>query len=255
MPARTPRSPRRTKKKATRRGGEPAISDAAVKAATGKTWAQWLTALDRWRAPGTPGSTGNSARARVSGAVAGARSHAEIARHLAARYGLSPWWSQAVTVRYEQERGLRQHGQRSTGDFRVTVQRTVDAPLARAWAAWTDAAIISRWFTTRHTVDLRVGGEYRNADGDRGVILLIEPRKRLRFTWDNPDHCPGTLVEVTFSSRADARTTVRLEHLKIADRKGFDDMKTGWSWAMDSLTAFLETGTPIRHADWLAARG
>lgn len=31
-------------------------------------------------------------------------------------------------------------------------------------------------------------------------------------------------------------------------------MKDGWSWAMDSLRAWLETGAPIRHEDWLAAR-
>jgi hypothetical protein len=31
-------------------------------------------------------------------------------------------------------------------------------------------------------------------------------------------------------------------------------MREGWTWAMDSLRSYLETGAPIPHEDWLKAR-
>ena len=63
------------------------ISDDAVKAKTGKTWAQWFTILDRLDV-------------KTNG-------HRHAAMSLYDTYKLNPWWSQAVTIRYEWERGLR----------------------------------------------------------------------------------------------------------------------------------------------------
>ena len=63
------------------------IGDEAVKEKTGKTWEQWFKALDGFNV-------------KENG-------HKLAAKHLADKYKLSPWWSQAVTIRYEWERGLR----------------------------------------------------------------------------------------------------------------------------------------------------
>ena len=63
------------------------IRDEVVKAKTGKVWEEWFTILDTW-----------GAKEKV---------HTQNAKHLREHYGLSPWWAQAVTIRYEWERGLR----------------------------------------------------------------------------------------------------------------------------------------------------
>ena len=63
------------------------VSDAAVRAATRRTWAEWFTELDA--------------------AGAATMRHPAIVAVLAAREELSPWWQQTVAVRYEQARGLR----------------------------------------------------------------------------------------------------------------------------------------------------
>jgi hypothetical protein len=63
------------------------ISDESVKSKTGKGWAEWLVILDAW---GT----------RDKG-------HTTTAKHLREAHGVDPWWAQAVTIRYEWERGLR----------------------------------------------------------------------------------------------------------------------------------------------------
>jgi uncharacterized protein YndB with AHSA1/START domain len=212
---------------------ERSISEAAVTKATGHGWAHWLGLLDRWGAA--------------------AKGHPATARHLREVQGLSPWWAQMVTVRYEQERGLRVRHERP-GGFTVSVTRTIAVPVAEAWAAFTTAKGWNRWFTTKARLTLREGGRYRNADGDTGAFRAIVAGKRLCFTWENAAHCPGTLVDVRFAAKGRGRSTVALEHQRLASAADAATMKEGWSWAMDSLRAWLETGAPIRHEDWLAAR-
>ena len=63
------------------------ISDERVRERTGRTTAEWNRILDEWGA-------------REKG-------HTLAAKHLLQEYGLSPWWAQAVTIRWEYVRGLR----------------------------------------------------------------------------------------------------------------------------------------------------
>jgi len=71
------------------------VSSATVADRTGKSWAQWLKALD----------------------AAGAKKldHKGIVKIVAGRFGIGPWWQQMVTVGYEQARGLRQVNQKVDG--------------------------------------------------------------------------------------------------------------------------------------------
>jgi len=85
------------------------ISDESVRARTGKSWAQWFRILDRWRAP--------------------EKGHTASARHLRDRYGLGPWWAQAVSIRYEWERGLRKEGRRTACRFHYLPASSGTLPL------------------------------------------------------------------------------------------------------------------------------
>src|SRR5215469_1117257 len=75
MPAKKPKETKRS-------------SDEAVKAKTGKVWAEWFKILDKAGAKKMP--------------------HKEIALYLYEKQKLPAWWCQMVAVGYEQERGLRQ---------------------------------------------------------------------------------------------------------------------------------------------------
>ncbi|MDQ5977623.1 MAG: hypothetical protein QG602_595, partial [Verrucomicrobiota bacterium] len=57
------------------------ISSAAVKKATGRTWAEWFAVLDKAGAAKLP--------------------HKEIALRLQRTHRLADWWGQMVTVGYE----------------------------------------------------------------------------------------------------------------------------------------------------------
>ena len=67
--------------------GPRGISDQSVRDKTGKGWDEWLSVLDRYGA-------------REKG-------HTQTAKDLQENWGVSPWWAQCITVRYEWERGLR----------------------------------------------------------------------------------------------------------------------------------------------------
>jgi uncharacterized protein YndB with AHSA1/START domain len=210
--------------------GERSISDGAVRKATGKGWGEWLGILDRWGAK--------------------KKGHLATAKYLAQRHGLGPWWSQSVTVRYEKERGLRTIHQRASGAYEVTVSRVIGAPARRVFDCFVRPSHLSRWFTRGAAVDARVGGQYRNRDGDRGVFLALRPPKLLRFTWENPKHAPGTVVEVAISTRSPRKVSAALTHRKLRSRRDVAKMKEAWSWAMDSLRSYIETGDPIGVAEW-----
>src|SRR5262245_22230905 len=102
-----------------------AMSDAAVKAKTGKDWAGWFGALDR--------------------AGAAKLEHREIARLLHDRHGVPGWWSQCVTVECELARGLRARHQTVSG-FQISVSKTVAMSLGQLYAWTANAAKRRSWF-------------------------------------------------------------------------------------------------------------
>lgn len=111
-------------KKSGRADKSDRIGDAAVKARTGKNWAQWFAVLD----------------------AAGARkmSHSQIATYLYEKQGCAGWWNQMVAVGYERERGLREKYQKPSG-YAISVSKTVAVPLGRLYASWQDGKARGRW--------------------------------------------------------------------------------------------------------------
>jgi hypothetical protein len=101
------------------------IGDEAVKAKTGKAWAEWFRILD----------------------TAGAKSmkHAEIATHLHTKLKVPNWWCQMVAVEYEKERGLRKTNQRGENNFNAGVSRVVQIPIAKLYKVWADDQIRRCW--------------------------------------------------------------------------------------------------------------
>lgn len=104
---------------------KPAMSDAAVKLKTGKTWAQWFAVLDK--------------------AGAGNQTHRAIARLISEKFDVGPWWCQMVTVEYERGRGMREKHETATG-YSVSVSKTIDCGLSSLYKAAADARARKKWF-------------------------------------------------------------------------------------------------------------
>ena len=174
------------------------VGTEAVLKATGRAWEDWIKVLDR--------------------AGAKAMAHKEIALMLSRKFSVPDWWSQMVTVGYEQARGMRKVNQKADG-FSATASRTVAIPIDKLFAAWSEPRSRSRWLPDA-PLEVR-----RSTDG-----------KSMRMTWT----AGGSSVVVGFYSKGAGRSVVQLEHGKLADAKAATTQKAYWGSALDRLKALLE---------------
>jgi hypothetical protein len=159
-----------TKKKSARPAA-PAVDLAAlagmkedsILAKTGRTWQQWVRALDADGAAAMP--------------------HGDIAKIVHKKYEVGDWWAQSVTVGYERIKGLRERGQRRNGTYEANKSRTFNVPVKALFDAWADGAARQRWLdavkpavrTARSPVSMRL----QWPDGTLVVVGFIDkgPRK------------------------------------------------------------------------------
>jgi uncharacterized protein YndB with AHSA1/START domain len=102
-------------------------------------------------------------------------------------------------------------------DLTMTLTRTFAAPLTKVWEAWTDPAILPRWFgpdgitCETHEIDLRPGGVWRfdmvgwgQVFANRHRYTAMEPMTRIAFLMDDgSDAAPPVSVEVTLKAESD----------------------------------------------------
>lgn len=125
----------------------PEIGDAAVRAKTGKSWAQWFAALEK----------------------AGARrmSHKEIVALITAKHRVGPWWQQMITVAYERHAGKRKLHEKPEG-FEISRSRTLSSTVGEVFEAWGNARRRAVWLT-----------------GEKPTIRKATENKSLRITWSD----------------------------------------------------------------------
>ncbi len=176
------------------------ISNEAVRSKTGRGWNEWIAALDQAGAAQWP--------------------HKQIARFVHEQFGCPGWWSQMVTVGYEQAKGLRAPHQSSRG-FSANVSKTVAAPVKRLYTAWADTKYRSLWL---------VGAK-------KMVIRKATPNKSMRITWTDGT----TSVEVGFYAKGADKSQVAVQHSKLKSEADVILMKKCWKGALDKLAQRLES--------------
>ncbi len=128
------------------------MSDASVSKRTGRTWAQWVRALDTAKASEKP--------------------HREIAEYVSS-LGTPDWWSQMVTVGYERIRGLRDRGQRRGGGYEATKSRTFNVPVEKLFNAFANARIRRGWLPLKVTVRRATGHKWMRMTWDDGTPVQL----------------------------------------------------------------------------------
>jgi hypothetical protein len=176
----------------------PRVSDEAVRGATGRGREEWFGLLDAWAGAG--------------------RGHGEIAAWLGEQ-GVDGWWSQTVTVDYEQARGLRPPGGGRDGLFAVSVSRTVAAPVECLFASFMDAELRERWLP---------GGGLRER--------ASQPGRTARFDWEDG----ATRIQVDFAEKGGNRSQVALTHERLPDAGAAKEARAHWRERLDTLRAMLE---------------
>jgi uncharacterized protein YndB with AHSA1/START domain len=132
----------------------------------------------------------------------------------------------------------------------LLISKIIGVNVRRVFEAYTLESELSTWFSTNAKIDLKVGGKYSNGDRDEGKYLEIFPQKKLVFTWENRDHCPGTIVEIDFEEIEENKTLVTIQHKDLKSKEDIEHMKEGWEWSLDNLKSYLEIGKIISFEDW-----
>ena len=146
------------------------------------------------------------------------RPHKEIARWLREEQGIEGWSAQSVTVSYERARGLRAVGERPEG-FSITASKTVAVPVDRLFEAFVDESLRESWLP----------------DGRLRARTTTKP-KTARFDWGGGE----TRVVVGFIAKGEAKSTVALEHERLADAAEAERMKAYWRDRVAALKEMLE---------------
>lgn len=166
------------------------MSDESIRTNTGKTWAQWVRALDAIDAAKLP--------------------HRDIAEHVRSTYAVPSWWTQSVTVGYERIRGLREIGQRRSGSYEASKSKTLAVPASAAFAAFVTARIRKKWLPG---VDLKI----RKATAPKSV----------RITWPDEtfvevgitakgEKCSVAIAHTKLASKSDANARKAYWAAKLA---------------------------------------
>jgi uncharacterized protein YndB with AHSA1/START domain len=136
----------------------------------------------------------------------------------------------------------------------LVVRRRINATREELFAAWTQPALLVRWWGPQGVacpaaeIDLRVGGSYRIAnqfpDGRvlwiSGIFEVIEPPDRLTYTWKLESQTgPAERVTVCFEAHG-AATEVVVTHERIPDDAARTSHERGWNGCLDSLLEYAE---------------
>jgi hypothetical protein len=122
------------------------MKDDAISAKTGRTWQQWVRALDADGAAAMP--------------------HRDIAAMVHKKHHVGDWWAQSVTVGYERIKGLRERGQRRNGTYEASKSRTFNVAVNTLFDAWADDTARRRWL-----------------DGVEPVVRTARASKSMRLQW------------------------------------------------------------------------
>lgn len=169
------------------------MSDQALIEGTGANWETWLSLLDE--------------------RGAAALDHAAIARMLVREFEIDGWWAQSITIGYEQERGLREPGQRADGTYSATASKTVGAPITTAFEHVADPDAQAAWV-----------GEVELSQRS------ASPPKSVRF-----DVSDGTRVYANFTAKGAEKTAVQVEIAQLASAEDTAAAKAAWKTRLDRL--------------------
>ncbi|MBX3579050.1 MAG: SRPBCC family protein [Rhizobiaceae bacterium] len=146
----------------------------------------------------------------------------------------------------------------------LVLTRVIDAPREKVFRAWTDPAVLPKWFAPKPwtissaRIDVRPGGAssitMRDPDGNdypnEGIYLEVVPNEKLVFTdaytagW-KPSEKPFFTAIVTFEDAGGGKTkyTAIARHWRAEDKEAHEKMgfHEGWGQCATQLEEVAKT--------------
>jgi len=177
-------------------------SDERIVERTGRGWEEWFDLLDSWGAE--------------------SMGHTELARRIADLLGIHvlAWNAQAVATSFERSRGKRAVGERVGGDgFVASASKTVAASAEQAFMAFADPSRRAAWLPD--------------------VVLTERSMSKPKTARFDVTGGPSRLF-VSIEAKGPAKSTVVVEHSRLADSAEREQRKVEWRDALKALKAELE---------------
>lgn len=185
-------------------------SPAGIDRATGRPFDDWFRELDG-----------------LGGPPKGRRA---LGEHLTGARKLDAWWATTLLVEYEKARGVTEKDGLPLG-YNICVTKSVGAPPLDVFEALLDT---SWWLGGGPASPPREGDAFEDGDGHRGSWKKLTPGKLLRFTWQGPGHQASEAVEIKLAPSG-AKTSIVLNHTRLADRAAADGMRAAWGRVLEAL--------------------
>lgn len=194
------------------------VTDESCKAATGKTLQEWWSYLD--------GRGGPSQGRR------------EINNHLFGELKVDEWWTATLNFEYESAKGVKDKDGRHNG-YTICVTKTLNAPIDKAYMAWSDPGQLKAWFGDAVKAKVEDGGSFADGDGNSGDYKRIRENKDLRFSWKG-ESGDESLVDVSLTDKA-GKTALLINHSRIQSTAEKDGLRAAWGEAVNRLKSLLES--------------
>jgi hypothetical protein len=191
--------------------GALAGKDARLVERTGHGRAHWFATLDAFDAR--------------------AKGHTAAARHLAEAHGVAGWYAQMITVEYERAHGLRAQNQRCTGDYEVSVSKTLPASVPEVARALADRRRRTAWLADA-PVDLEAALDAALA-GAKSVRVRERGDAVFRYRTD------AVLVAIRIDARSDGRSAFVAQTMGLASPADVDRHRAAWKTALAGLAQHL----------------
>lgn len=143
-------------------------------------------------------------------------SHKEIVRHMHEEYQISSWWSQIVTVTYEQKKGLRKKHERPDG-YSISISKIVSVPINVLYEFWNDDSKGGKWL-------IQGGLNFRSRNLNRNLHL----------NWIDAN----TSVDVNFYHKGQDKSQVVVQHNKLSSLAESEKLKYYWKAKLERLISF-----------------
>jgi uncharacterized protein YndB with AHSA1/START domain len=192
------------------------ISNEAVAKGTGKTWSEWIIALD----------------------LAGAAQwdHKTLVEFLAGTYHISQWWCQTIAIHYERMHRQRVVGQTSSAGFEIGIQRTISLAQSQLWDFITSDRGIAFWLGEVAALMLAVGIAYTTASGISGVFRVVNPPHHLRLTWQPAGWNKASTLQIRLIPVKDGKTSLRFHQEHLANDAIRTQMRQHWQEVLDKVS-------------------
>lgn len=172
------------------------VSDPKVGEATGRSWDQWFSILDRWGAAD--------------------KKHRDVAKFLVEQHDVGTWWAQSITVGYERARGMRLKYQHADG-FSVSATKTIAVPVDVLFDAFVNPRSRKRWLRDG-TMSLRTSQPGRSARFDWGDGST---RVNVGFTAKDASKSSVSVAHERLTDADEAESAKALWKQRLADLKSF----------------------------------